>query len=94
MKFSLREVFDIHARGSVGSDETSSLLEAYGLLEESENVQHKSDDSLEEIYQAVNQILEGTNTTTSTDEMRNTSDKRQVNRDDLVLDRWRKMAGL
>ena len=52
MKFSLREVFNIHSRGSVGSDETSSLLEAYGLLEESENVQHKSDDSLEEIYQA------------------------------------------
>lgn len=94
MKFSLREVFDIHTKGSVGSGETSSLLEAYGLLEESADAQHESDSSLDGIHQAVNQILEGTNTTTATSEMHNTSDKRQVNRDDLVLDRWRKMAGL
>jgi len=99
MKFSLREVFDIHTQdGTPVRGETSALLESYGLIDsprDAENKNQLSEDSLDEIHRAVTNLLEGASHLTETQESQpEPTKKMSVNRDDLVLDRWRKMAGL
>lgn len=91
MKFSLREVFNIHTDESTSS-ETASLLESYGLNTSTERNHQDDSVTLEGIQNAVNQLLEGRTPEIKEDSSK--SIKRSVNRDDLVLDRWRKMAGL
>lgn len=92
MKFSLREVFNICDADNASSSETSSLLEMYGLTRSSEVDDQNINMTIEGIQTAVNQILEGHAPESKETAMSQT--KRSVNRDDLVLDRWRKMAGL
>jgi len=97
MKFSLREVFNIHSSDSPDQGETSRLLEMYEILNVSSpasNTRVDSDETLEGIQRAVNQMLEGVNNSVTSNDSTNPSPKKVVNRDDLVLDRWRKMAGL
>jgi hypothetical protein len=99
MKFSLREVFDIRTHDDVASRrETSALLESYGLIDSSGDAENKnqlSEDKIDEIHRAVTTLLEGTSPLTEAQEAQpEPTKKTNVNRDDLVLDRWRKMAGL
>lgn len=95
MKFSLREVFNIHTQAKESASDTSTLLEMYGLNREAQREDKDSEArgvTVEGIQKAVDQLLEGRVSSESVAPP--TAEKKTVNRDDLVLDRWRKMAGL
>jgi len=96
MKYSLRDIYDFDNLRSV--TDTRQLMEEYGLLEGA--VPPAESETAEAPVPAGGGSSEGTSGGAAVEAEASTVKEsvsrvqRSVNRDDLVLDRWRKLAGL
>lgn len=89
MKYSLKDIYDLDKLTDI--TETHRLLEEYGILDEAPSSAHEGDDagSASVTEPAVKKTPDA-----QVNESAQPARHRIINRDDLVLDRWRKMAGL
>ena len=103
MKFSLKDIFDSTSNNT--DSPTRKLLESYGIIDESESSQDdevkpdkpgEDESEVDDNDDTSNILTDTDDKTTATEGVVVQKEHRtlRVNRDDLVLSRWRTMAGL